>query len=154
MYAGAPGSSGPAWGGFRWTGLGIPAGATILYAYVELNQWEWGYEVPTTLALEDSASPQAFSAEATPLERWASRTDFQVEWVWPRASPGSWVRTPLLTEAVQELVDRYGAINALVLLEYGSGAVQGRYHQWASYDANPARAARLRVIYAEGAGVE
>src|SRR3989344_8148348 len=50
VYAGAPGGNGPAVGGWRWTSLNIPAGATITNAYVELNQTGYGNAVTTTLA--------------------------------------------------------------------------------------------------------
>ena len=104
VYAGALGS-GPAWGGWRWTSLGIPAGATITEAYVELNQSGWGYNITTTLAFEDSPNPATFSGASTPYDRWASHTTIEVDWAWPKKAPGTWIQTPSLVAIIQELVD-------------------------------------------------
>src|SRR3989344_2418159 len=50
VYVGAPASSGSSVGGWRWTGLNIPAGATITSAYVDFNQVGYGFNIATTLA--------------------------------------------------------------------------------------------------------
>ncbi len=150
VYAGAPGGSGPTWGGWRFTGLNIPANATILDAYVEFTQAGWGYTVTTTLALEKSAAPATFSPGSSPSARWANRTSFELDWTWPKATPGSKVHTPSLVGGIQELVSTFGAINELVLLEDGTGVPQGEYHTWESFDASPSQAAMLRVEYSTG----
>ncbi len=151
VYAGAPGGNGPTWGGWRFTGLDLPANAVIVDAYVELTQAEWGEVFTTTLALEDSPSPSTFSAESSPAHRWQDRTDFQVDWTWTRGVPGSRVRTPSLANGIQELLSSYGAIDTVVLLESGEGVATGKYHGWASYDADPALAPRLHIEYTVGA---
>ena len=149
-YAGAPGS-GPAWGGWRWTSLGIPAGATITEAYVELNQSGWGYNMTTTLAFEDSPNPATFSGASTPYDRWANHTTIEVDWAWPKKAPGTWIQTPSLVAIIQELVDTHGAIDTVVLLEDGTGVPTGRYHQWVAFEGGPSLAAKLHITYSSGA---
>jgi hypothetical protein len=145
VYAGAPGGSGPTYGGWRWTGLNIPAGAVVVSAYVELGQAGWGYAFTTTLSLQDAASPASFSQSSTPYHRWQSRTDFETAWSWQRSGPGTRVSTPGLAAGVQELVDRYGGLNTLVLLESGQGVPNGNSHEWQAFDGSPQAAARLRI---------
>ncbi len=150
VYAGSPGGNGPTWGGWRFTGLELPANAVIVDAYVELTQAEWGNVITTTLALEDSARPSAFSPESSPAHRWQDRTDFQVKWTWTRGVPGTRVRTPSLAEGIQELVNTYGSVDTIVLLESGEGVATSQYHSWASYDADPSLAPRLHIEYTIG----
>ena len=147
VYAGAAGREGPTWGGWRWTGLDIPAGAVIVDAYVELNQSAWGYTVETRLAMEDSANPAAFSSGDSPADRWSNRSDSEVAWLWSRGNPGDWHRTPSLAGALQELVDRHGRVSSVVLLEGGVDYTAHRYHNWTSFDGSPANAAKLHVVY-------
>ncbi len=149
VYAGQP-SGNIVTGGWRWTGLGIPSGAVITAAYVELNQRGYGNNLTTTLSFEDVASPATFTGASTPTSRWASRTTFSTNWFWPKSSPNSWIQTPSLVDGIQELVDSYGGINELALLENGAPAGGSFYHEWYSFDFNPARAAKLHIEYIAG----
>ena len=92
--------------------------------------------------------PGAFSWWDTPLGKWEDRTEFEVEVEWPGAIYSDWVESPSLVEGVQELVDEYGGINEVVLLEGGVEATAWKYGAWASYDRSPSLAARLYVTYA------
>lgn len=152
VYAGNPGSTGgvATVGGFRWTGLNIPIGSTITNAYIELNQKGWGYQIPTTLSFENSASPASFSSVSSPYHRWQNKTLFTLGWTWPKVTPGTWIRTPSIASGIQELADRYGALNSVVLLEDGSGVPSGQYHNWESYDGNSLLTARLHIEYLSG----
>ena len=147
IYVGAPGGGHYVLGGWRWTALGLPADATIKSAYAEFNQWGWGYEITTTLSLEDAHSPEAFSASSTPFHRWSSRTSFEVDWTWAEELPGSWTKGPSLVDGIQELIDTYGAIQEIVLLENGAGISEGRYHTWVAHDRNPSLAARIHITF-------
>ncbi|HCM36818.1 MAG: hypothetical protein A3J30_00550 [Candidatus Wildermuthbacteria bacterium RIFCSPLOWO2_02_FULL_47_9c] len=152
VFAGNPGSSGEAtFGGWRWTGLGIPAGALISKAYVEFNQQEWGYLISTSLAFEDTASPSSFSPNSTPFHRWGDKTNFVINWTWPKQIPDSWIQTPSLTAGIQELVDKHGSIEEVVLLESGATVEPEQYHSWTSYDLNPSLAAKLHITYTTSA---
>jgi hypothetical protein len=147
VYVGSPGSGGPTYGGWRWSGLAIPEGAVVLEAYVELSQAGWGHTVTTTLSLQNAADPVGFSQFSTPFHRWQERTGFETQWSWPRSVPGTWIVTPDIAAGIQELVDRYAGIDALVLLESGEGVASGQYHEWGSFDASPALAARLYITW-------
>ncbi|MDP2637805.1 MAG: fibronectin type III domain-containing protein [Candidatus Levybacteria bacterium] len=147
VFAGAPGSNGPVWGGWRWSGLNIPKNAKILDAYVELNQSGWGYVIPTILSFENSSNPATFSSASSPYSRWQKHTAFTLNWTWKKSVPGSWIKTPPLVNGIQELVNRFGAINSIVLLESGEKVIQARYHSWSSFDNNPKNSARLIIKY-------
>ena len=147
VLSGARGANGPTWGGWRWTGIDVPAGVQIVDAYVEFSQAGYGSAVTTTLAFQDAAVTQSFTSSDSPYDRWSSRTVFEADWTWEKASPGSWIRTPSLATGVQELLDKYGTLSEFVLLEDGTGVTQTLYHEWASYDLDPTRAPRLVVEY-------
>ncbi len=145
VLAGAPGIAGPTYGGWRWDDLAIPEGAIITSAYVELTQQGWGHLFQTELALQDEANPDSFSPESSPAHRWGDRTDFSAHWTWGKGAPDTVVMTPDLTAGVQELVDRYGAIDSIVMLESGQGVTQNEYHEWHSFERDPNKAAKLHI---------
>jgi hypothetical protein len=148
VYSGAPYSSGPTWGGWRWTGLGIPASAHITEAYVEFYLVSsTGYKANTTLSFEKTPYTSPFYSWATPYDRWAHRTAFEAEQTWGFASVGTWQRSVSLVGGVQELVNRYGSVDNMVLLEDGTGTIQGYNRAWASYDQDPDLAPRLHITY-------
>ncbi|MBI2577964.1 MAG: metallophosphoesterase [Candidatus Wildermuthbacteria bacterium] len=150
IYAGAPGGAGPAFGGWRWTGLNLPATAQIQTAWVEFNQSGWGYNMLTTLALEKSSVPVVFSSTNSPSHRWTNKTTYELDWSWPKAGPGSWIRTPNIAAGIQEILNTQGAISEIVLIEDGTGVVQGQYHGWASFNSSPTLAAKLHIEYDSG----
>lgn len=145
IHVGRPNGSFVSYGGWRWDGLNIPANAVVTRAYVELNQKNWGWQVETTLALENSASPGSFSSENSPADRWSNATTNRYDWFWPRQEPGDWTTTPDLAAAVQELIDSYGALDAIALLESGQRAPNGKAHTWAAFDLDPSRGAILHI---------
>lgn len=148
QYVGYPGSNGPVVGGWRWTGLAIPPGAIILQAYAEFCQSGYGDDITTTLTFQNVSSPATFSSASTPASRIANHTAFSVAWTWggPR-SPGTWFETSSLAAGIQELVNRYGGIDAVALLEDGAGIPQGMHHSWTTYDLGTEFAAKLHVTY-------
>lgn len=145
VIAGAPGSKGPTYGGWRWNNLGIPEGAVITSAYVELTQQGWGHLFQTELALQNAASPDSFSRESSPFHRWSEKTDFSTVWTWGKDVPNTVIQTPDLTAGIQELVDRYGSLDSVALLESGEGVQQFEHHEWHSFEEDPALAARLHI---------
>lgn len=147
VYVGRPGDGAPVTGGFRFTGLDIPAGATITSAYVQFIQAGWGWSTQTELAFEDSADPEIFSSTNSPNHRWANRTQFSRVWTFPRQTPGALINTPSLVSGVQELIDNHGALTTVVLLEDGAPAAANQTHSWATFDSSPASGARLYVEY-------
>ena len=118
VYSGAPYSSGPTWGGWRWAGLGIPAGAQITEAYVEFYLVSsTGNGVSTTLSFENTSYTSPFYSWLTPYDRWSRRTVFEVKQMWGYASYGTWQKSVSLVGGIQELVDRYRGLDNVVLLE-------------------------------------
>jgi len=148
IYAGNP--SNVVWGGWRFTGFNIPPGSVITSAELELVQHGWGHTVQTTLSFEDSAAPEAFSSSSSPFDRWASSTAFQLPWTASLQSPGAAITTPDLSPGIQELVDKHGGLDTIVILEDGSGLSSGQYHQWKSFDGGAASAAKLHIEYISG----
>ncbi|MBI2049711.1 fibronectin type III domain-containing protein [Candidatus Roizmanbacteria bacterium] len=154
MYAGKP-SGNLIYGGWRWTDLSIPSGAAITAAYVEFKQKNWGHVFATNLAFENSASPATFSSSSSPFHRWSNKTTFQLQWTWLKDKPNAWIRTPDLGAGIQELVNAHGAIGQIVLIEDGTPAPSGNYHEWQSFDGggSGASAAKLHIEYTSGPDV-
>lgn len=153
VLAGRPGSAGPVWGGWRFdfSAAPIPPGAVITDAWVELIQAGYGYEIQTQLYLEDDPLPPPFSSTDSPFNR--PRTTWGVLWPWLRTNPGDAKRTPSLAAGVQELVNRFGGILGLALIEDGTpvpAAPPGQYHEWGAVDGLPPQPARLHIEYTVG----
>jgi hypothetical protein len=58
-----------------------------------------------------------------------------------------WHQTPSLVDGVQELIDSFGELDAIVLLENGDATAPGYYHGWLSYDKGAQYAAKLFITY-------
>jgi hypothetical protein len=147
IHAGSVNGGGPVWGGWRWTGLNIPAGAQITAAYVELTNSDANWDVTTVLSLEDTRNPSVFSEGDSPYHRWQDRTDFEAVWRWKQSKRGSAYQTPSLVNGIQELVNRHGGLAGLVFLEDGSGNTEGSYHSWEAFEDSPRQSARLVIQY-------
>lgn len=112
--------------GLRFTGIDVPAGATILHAYVQFRADE-ASSVATNLTVGGQASDNA-PPFTTAKFNVSSRPDTtaSVPWAppaWSLGQAGSAQRTPDLSAVVQEIVSRpgWGSGNALVLVITGSG---------------------------------
>jgi Bacterial Ig domain len=112
--------------GLRFTGIDVPAGATILNAYVQFRADEKS-SVATNLTVGGEASDNAPPFTTTRFDV-SSRPDTtaSVPWAppaWSIGQAGSAQRTPDLSAVVQEIVSRpgWGSGNALVLVITGSG---------------------------------
>jgi Bacterial Ig domain len=112
--------------GLRFRGIDVPAGATILSAYVQFRADEKG-SVATSLTVGGEASDNA-PPFTTARFNVSSRPDTtaSVPWAppaWSLGQAGSAQRTPDLSAVVQEIVSRpgWGSGNALVLVITGSG---------------------------------
>ena len=139
--------------GWRFSDLGIPAGATINNAYVELVQQEWGWVFETTFAFEDTADASSFSASSTPVDRWNHGVTTGVSWTWAKSTPGTVISSPSLAADLQDLVDSYGAISNVVLIEApAQGSPAGQHHAWGSIESG--QPARLVVEFTGGGSPE
>lgn len=131
--------------GIRWTGLAIPAGATITAAYVQFKADESQSEA-TNLVIRGQAADNAttFATAAGNISTRA-RTTAAASWApvpWTAGEVGANQRTPDLSAVVQEVVSRSGwaSGNALALIFTGSG------HRTAvAYDGSAAVAPLLHV---------
>ncbi len=113
--------------GMRFAPVGLPAGATIVNAYVQFEVDEVSTATTTlTIGGEASDNPGTFQGTAFYISS-RPRTAATVAWTppaWPTIQlAGADQRTPDLRGVVQELVDRPGwrAGNAIVILVRGSG---------------------------------
>lgn len=135
--------------GLRFQNVTIPAGATIITAYVQFTVDEQS-TAATSLVIEGQATlnPTTFSASSRDVSN-RPRTNAAVAWI-----PVAWAtvgeaaeaqRTPNLAAIVQELVNQPGwsSGQALVLLITGTGERVAE-----AYDGEVAKAPLLHVEYA------
>ena len=140
--------------GMRFTGLGVPQGATIVNAYIQFQVDEIN-SVATSLTIqgEDIDNALTFTSATWNI---SSRpiTGAAIGW-----SPVAWItkgevgtdqRTPNMASIIQEIVNRPGwsSGNALVVIITGTGERVAE-----SYDGIPAAAPLLHVEYNIGATV-
>ncbi|MBN1672596.1 MAG: DUF5060 domain-containing protein [Kiritimatiellae bacterium] len=134
--------------GLRFTGVNIPAGATITAAHVQFETDETG-SLSASLRIGGEASADACPFTDTACDASGRpRTAASVAWTPPAWSivgeAGAAQRTPDLAAVIQEIVDQPGwqRDNALVLLISGTGKRVAR-----AWDGKPAGAALLHVDY-------
>lgn len=134
--------------GLRFTGMNIPAGATITNAYIEFTS-----DVPNnasgskTINGEANTSPGSFTSTKNNIRNRAL-TAASVGW-----SPSNWnssgatQQTSDISAVIQEIVNLNSgsATNAVAIIIQGSGTRAA-----VAYDGNPANAARLVVDYIAG----
>lgn len=123
----------PITAGFLFDNLSIPACVTITDARLTLTQSGWGYNLTSKFAAEDIASPGLFTSTDRPSTKWANGTTEKVEWDWPKANDGDLHETPDLSAIIQELVDTYGAIDSVAIVEHPDPATgANEFHEWGS----------------------
>jgi len=113
--------------GLRFTGISVPAGATIVNAYVQFRSKDITTG-PVSLTIQGQASdnPGTFTTAIGNISS-RPRTGAAVGWVppaWPTVGvAGPDQRTPDLSSVIQEIVSRPGwsSGNALVLIVTGTG---------------------------------
>lgn len=134
--------------GVRFSGLGIPQGATILDAYIQFEADETGSE-PTSLLIQGEASDSApvFTSEREGISL-RPRTTASVSWLplpWTTVgAAGLAERTTNIVTVIQEIVDRPGWTegNAMVMIITGTGVRIAM-----SYDGSITGAPLLHVEY-------
>ena len=138
--------------GLRFTGLTVPAGATITHAYVQFTAKTATSEV-TNLSFQAQAAdnPASFSGALRNVSTRA-RTTAAVAWspaAWTAGAAGAAQQTPDLAPVLQEVVARSGwsSGNALALIITGTGRRVAL-----PYDGSPADAPLLHVEYSDGGG--
>ena len=133
--------------GLRFTGLTIPAGATVTSAYIQFKAKTTTSEV-TNLSFQAQAAdnPPSFSGALHNVSTRA-RTTAAVAWsptAWTVGTAGAAQRTPDLAPVLQEVVARSGwsSGNALALIVTGTGRRVAL-----PYDGSPADAPLLHIEY-------
>jgi hypothetical protein len=112
--------------GLRFTGLSVPAGATISNAWLEFRSDETQSEA-TSLTLQAEASDNAAAFSTVKLSVSSRpRTAASLSWAvapWTAGEQSVNTRSPNLAAVVQQVIDRPGwsSGNALVVLVTGSG---------------------------------
>jgi hypothetical protein len=143
--------------GLRFTGVTIPAGATIDTAYIIFvaDADDSGTNLYTDWWGEDGASPSTFTTGTNDISG-RTPTTASVAWDGPETwSTGNPYNSPELKTIIQELVDSY---------DYSSGAPIVLFNIYDSgngerlavaYDQTPGDAPTLHIEYTEaGGGVE
>lgn len=139
-------------GYYRFIGVDIPQGATIVSAKITLtaNANQSGTTVNGILSAIDADNPSAPTTYAA-LET-ATRTTASVAWddiaAW---TTNTAYDSPDITTIIQEIVDRPGWSSGNALIVYlednSSSAVEGAYRRAYTYDNSPAKAAKLYVSW-------
>ena len=140
--------------GMRFTGVGIPQGATILNAYVQFQVDEVTTgPVALTIQGQNTDNAATFGAASADI---SSRPATAASVAWSPAAwdtvgaAGSAQRTPDLSTVLQEIVNRSGwaSGNALAIIVTGSGKRTAE-----AFEGDPTGAALLHVEYSTSAGV-
>lgn len=142
------------WRGHQVTALhygdvGIPAGSTIVNAYLQFTSRGTSGINPCALEVAFQDADDAATLGWTPFNFSSRPLTAAVPWappLWPTANQaGAAQRTPNLAGILQAVIDRQGwqQGNSVVAIVRGTG----RRSSW-SWDQDPARSARLCVDYA------
>lgn len=151
-------------GGFRFTGVNIPAGARIITAYLKLKcsrcDYSSSHAVNSKIRGEKSGTPSAFSTGSNYQGRrgtvvgGADDTNITAASVsWDNLP--NWVvdteyQSPEIKTIIQEIIDDCGAISDLVLFwddHEGNSYASSYYREAYSYDGDAAGAAKLHIEY-------
>jgi hypothetical protein len=134
--------------GMRFTGVGIPAGATILEAWMQFQADETGAgAISLTIqgeATDDAAEFTTRNANISSRPRTAASTAWSPP-DWPaKGAQGPDQKTSDIAEVIQEIVDRPGwsAGNALAVIFTGTGTRTAE-----SFDGKASAAPLLHVLY-------
>ena len=145
IQAGNPGSPYNAW--FRFTGITIPKGATIVHAYLETEDASWTTGTNLKISAEKAASPAAPTGTADQTAR--VRTTANVTWN-SGYSDSAYHNSPDIAAVIQELVNGYdysaGGVMQLLVDNNGStGSAQAILMSLESGNAP-----KLDIIYTAG----
>lgn len=134
----------------RFTGITIPAGATITNAYVTVTAGaEATNTVPMRIRAVDEDNPSFPADRATAAGK--SLTTAYVDW-----TPGNWsadttYNTPDLSSIIQELVDTYTISNDAIIIYIGdNGASNSTERLIRDYTNNSAKVPVLNIEYSAG----
>jgi hypothetical protein len=136
-------------GGFRFTGLNIPPGATINSATFSGYIYQVGSDrLYCTIYGHDVASAPDFSTN-TYIKNTGQRPRTTASATWQGAFGSTGWKDKDITGIVQEIVDRgdWSSGNAIALLFISDNRVSPEPARFRSYDGVPAEAAKLTIDY-------
>ena len=139
------------WGLFRWDGVTIPKGATILAAYVTLTSTDdYSNETCRIAITADASDDSPVFADYADVTTRLSGTKY-VSFVIPPTLSGAVYNTPNLASVIQEVVDRSGwaSGNAISLFFKDDGSDAWALRGVSDFGGFPAAAAVLTVQYSE-----
>ena len=130
--AGNPGSSYNAW--YRFTGISIPKGATILHAYLQTSQASWKSGTNLKISAEKAVSPAAPTSLVDHSAR--ARTTTSVLWT-SGFSDQTYHDSPDLAAVIQELVNSYdySTARAIQILVDNNGSTSGSEHVGKTFES-------------------
>jgi hypothetical protein len=134
--------------GLRFTGIGVPAGATITNAYIQftVDETDSGSSNVTIQGHDVGDAPAFTTSDRNVSNR--SKTSASVNWQpnsWSSVgSAGSNERTPNLSNIINEIVSRndWNSGNDIVIMIEGSGERTAE-----SYEGSSSKAAKLHIDY-------
>jgi RHS repeat-associated protein len=97
---------------FRFTGITIPAGATIIAAHLVTIEGQWGSGTSLKISADNSQSPVAPTSQSDLAGK--TRTSTNVSWT-SGSSDYQWHNSPDFTSVIQQLVNSFA---------YSNGAIQ------------------------------
>jgi len=134
----------------RWTGVTIPAGATIDVAYVSVyREGSSGTPAACKMYFNDVNAPTAPTTLATAKAK--VKTTAYANWTPPTS--GTWVNSPSAVDIITELIGSYdySAGAAMMMLWIGAGKGTVKYMYFTDYTGNTTRAPKLHIEYTEAA---
>jgi hypothetical protein len=138
--------------GLRFSGVSVPAGATITQAVLRVKSYQnWSNALHVKVSAEVADNPGSFvDASVRPSAR--VKTGAQVDWDPGAWSNGVWYESPDLKDVLQEIVNQPGWVsgNALVLLLADDGSATSVNRLIYAYDSGSANAAELQIAYTTG----
>ena len=130
--AGTPGQPYSAW--FRFTGITIPAGATILEAHLETMHAAWVSGTTLKISADKAPAPTAPTSTANHASR--VRTTTSVNWT-SGYSDWAWHNSPDFASVIQELVNSYdySSGGTVQLLVDDNGSSSGSEHDGGTFES-------------------
>jgi type 1 glutamine amidotransferase len=134
-------------GGFRWTNVTIPPGATITAAYISIYSTQYG-EANVDIYFHDVDNPGAFTTSTNNITN-RTKTTASTSWADFSLTVDDWNNSPSIVSVVQEIVDRgdWTSGDPMVALFIPKTDLYKR-NRISSYEAtDPSLAAKLHIEY-------
>ena len=133
-----------------FTGITIPAGATINAAYISMRSKTSLFGTPVArIYAEDAASPGCVD-EVGDIDAKTKTTNY-VDWTISNWTMGEWYNSPSIKTIIQELVDSYTySSSPIQLLILNNGSPANAYRNIYDYFNGSASAAKLHIEYTVG----